>query len=75
MFHADVDVFHGVVGVWVVEHQSLLDLLVVHCQLLHLRPVAFYGRLKVFLTSEIDIESDNRLGLVNELYFARFSIS
>ena len=36
MLHTDVDVLHGVVGVWVVEDKGFLDFLVVVSELLDL---------------------------------------
>ena len=46
VFHADVNVFHGVVGVWVVENKSFLDLLVMVSELLDLR--SFHRFRKLF---------------------------
>lgn len=40
MLHADVNVFHGVAGVWVVENKRFLDLLVMMSELLDLWPVS-----------------------------------
>ena len=40
MLHADVNVFHSVVGVWIVEDEGFLDFLVMISELLHLWSVS-----------------------------------
>jgi len=41
MLHSDVNVFHCVVGVWVVEDERFLDFLVMVSEFLDLWPVSF----------------------------------